>query len=379
MPPCGWGLASVDCHGECVADRGSAEPEAAEALDSGPDEIAVGRGRRGHLRLAREGDQRDAHARRHPVEELQHGRLRSGEPRRLDVGRVHRAGDVDHEDHRRLVRRDEHRSMRARDRKAERGERREREQRREVPAEGARRGDRREDVEVREGHRVPDRAAVEPEVERDRERQHEQREQQQRMAERHARSGAGKAGTCAPLSPPSSLRLIIGHLRRRPRPGRCPGRGGPGCRRRPASRLRRPWTTRLATSAGPGGAGVPNPRARYQATSRSPALHVTTIESVDRHPPRHHAPRRRVAGRRDLAHAGRCPLSRRRSPERSPRAAGRSGARAWRPTYEATKTIVREVVTPGPTGLPEEPRKETSIAGRSAPRRCRRRRSPSGR
>src|SRR3954454_16029434 len=40
-----------------------------------------------------------------------------------------------------------------------------------------------------------------------------------------------------------------------------------------------PWTTRLVTSAAPGGSGVPKPRETYQEASRSPALHETTIES----------------------------------------------------------------------------------------------------
>ena len=58
-------------------------------------------------------DEPDLEARRHLVEERVHRPLRGGEPRRLDVDRLHRAGDVEHEDDRRVVARDQRRARAA--------------------------------------------------------------------------------------------------------------------------------------------------------------------------------------------------------------------------------------------------------------------------
>ena len=179
-------LAELDRRRDRVADRGSAVGlHEAERVEGALDEVAIRRRRRRDLRLAREGDQPDLHALRHALEECLHRGLRRAEPRRLDVGRVHRAGHVDDEDHGRLVRRDERRAVRPRERDAEEPERDEEQRGRDVAAHRACLGDRREHVQVRERDRVPCAPALDEQVGEHEQRQQEQRQEQKRMPEAH--------------------------------------------------------------------------------------------------------------------------------------------------------------------------------------------------
>jgi hypothetical protein len=91
-------------------------------------------------------------------------------------------------------------------------------------------------------------------------------------------------------------------------------------------------------------------------------LHVTTIESS--------TATRRVTTRRVVGWPGGVILRTPVGVRWPPPAAGTQpacGRKVWgarlAPTYEAANTTVWEVVTPGPTGLPDEARNERSICG----------------
>ncbi len=147
--------------GERVADRRAAEagerPDVFEPLEH---QLVVGRRRGRHLGLPGERDQADTQALRRVLEERARRLLGGLEPRRLDVGRLHRARDVDDEDDSGLILQHRRAHVRAREREAERGEREQEEDRRDVPAPGAAGHDPGEHVEVREPDRVAHPAAL---------------------------------------------------------------------------------------------------------------------------------------------------------------------------------------------------------------------------
>ena len=251
------GLDQVDCRGERVADRGS--PVAgvvAEAVEALADDVEVGRRRRGHLRVAGERDQRDPDVARHLLQEGTHRVLSCGQSRGLDVGRPHRARDVDHEDDGCAVGGDQGVAVRAGERDAERRERQQRECGRDVPAQRAAAGDGGQDVHVRERHRVLRRPALEPEIDERRDRQQQQGQEQKRVSEAHLPP--------AQIAPTWTIPW--------PRPARATTLT--------ALRDTDVFVRRLETRAGEGGVGVPNPRARYQPTRRSSARQaVSTVDS----------------------------------------------------------------------------------------------------
>ena len=128
-------LSNVDRKRKGVADRcptrGEEDVCPVERL---PNEPAVGRRRGCDLSFAGEHDESDAHASRDPLEERADRTLGRRKPRRLDVVRVHRARDVEHEHDRGLVVRDEGLHPRPRHGGAERRERDEKEDERDVAA-----------------------------------------------------------------------------------------------------------------------------------------------------------------------------------------------------------------------------------------------------
>src|SRR5581483_11547915 len=120
-------------------------------------------------------------------------------------------------------------------------------------------------------------------------------------------------------------------------------------------------TDRLATSAAAGGAGVANARVAYQSTSRSSARQ----EAATRFVPLTRAvtTRRRVGAPGGKTAA--TPVGVRRPPPlvgTQPMCGRNVGARPAAPEYVPRNSIVRAVVIPGETGLPEVPRKARSIA-----------------
>jgi hypothetical protein len=125
----------LDRERERVADRRAAVAgEEVDRVERGAQELAVPRRRRRHLRVAGERDQADLEPLGDAVEERPDGLLRRGEPRRLDVLRLHRARDVDDEDHGRALPRHERLDLRPCERARGRREREHRERRRQAGA-----------------------------------------------------------------------------------------------------------------------------------------------------------------------------------------------------------------------------------------------------
>ena len=91
--------------------------------------VVVGRGRLDGVGRVREGDRADAHLRRQLIDERVRGALGGGQPRRLDVGRGHRAGVVGDEHHGSLLDRSAVADVRPCERERQRRDRRQREAR----------------------------------------------------------------------------------------------------------------------------------------------------------------------------------------------------------------------------------------------------------
>ena len=146
----------------------------------------VVRGRRRHLRLAREHDQADTQVVRCLVEEQAQSLLRCAEARRLDVLGLHGARGVDDEDDRRLLAHEAPLDVRAREPDDERTEA-DHEDRRRHEAQPRPPGDhRRENVEIGVANRVARAAPLGPEPEPDERRDDEQAEQHPGALEAHA-------------------------------------------------------------------------------------------------------------------------------------------------------------------------------------------------
>ena len=145
----------------------------------------VGGRRRCHGRIAGEGDQADLQAVGHLFQERPHRLGRRADPRRLHVLRLHRARDVDDEDHGRPVLRDEGRALRARHSDAESGQCQQEQDERHVLAPDPSAHHAGEHLHVREADRVPHASPLGEHPEGDRERDEHQRQQQERALEGH--------------------------------------------------------------------------------------------------------------------------------------------------------------------------------------------------
>ena len=200
-----------------------AVPASGSELDALAEDRPVGRRDDELVGPAAERDETDPHALGDGSDEILHRSLRRAEPRGLHVGCTHRPGDVDEQHDRRLVRRSRDARFRPRNGSRGCGEREQEERERQPAAQRPPlRGDRREQLEVRERDGVARAAPVEPGP--------RARQRPGRSAEAAA-GRATRSSRCA-LRPDLDDRVHVDRQpvvrRRRDRP--------PSCRRRPASR-----------------------------------------------------------------------------------------------------------------------------------------------
>src|SRR5215211_7088066 len=183
---------------EAESHRGAADRR--QAIQRAAHGGAVGRRRRAHLGEVRERDEAEPEGLRQLVGEPL-GRVdRRRDPVRLDVGGVHRAGDVGDHHHRRraLGRRD--RALRAGERHDQRGEREQEQQRRDVAAQARpRRDEVRHQRRVGEGRGLAALAGLHRRIHERGERHEHEADQQDGLAEAHAACSGpeGASGTAA--------------------------------------------------------------------------------------------------------------------------------------------------------------------------------------
>ena len=176
----------VDRGRDRVTDRGPGVR--LEAVDLVDDLGAVVRGLGERRRGGRERDEADTEPLGQPLDEPAGRVLRGGEPRRRDVGSHHRPGDVDRQDDARLVTRHGDRRLGPCERDEQCDERQQGKDGRDVPPPAGRAvDDVREQVEVREPHRVLHTPPLDEEVRHHQQRHDRQREKGEGPREAHRR------------------------------------------------------------------------------------------------------------------------------------------------------------------------------------------------
>ena len=176
----------------------------------------VGRRRRRDLRHAGEHDHADFQPVGRAVEEEPDRLLRGADAVRLDVARLHRARDIEHEHDGRAVLRHEPVDLRTRDADEQRREREQNEHRRYPPAPPTPDSDLAQNREVREAHRVARLSPLQHDEEQREQREREEREQEPRTLERHRPAPAQSACTWTTARVPRNAALVRTTTRTRP-------------------------------------------------------------------------------------------------------------------------------------------------------------------